>query len=667
MNSTGRLLKSLILTVAFAGALSACREPIDFTLRNSTRTNIATTYTWYGPNAMDLGGLRDSSLDSFFDSLEIFPTSDHTAEVVGDLVTDISQSFADFRLSANSSQAVMVSTLFDGNRFRPLGRGYFPRSQGGGGWTPFGPQSSFLSPLSSAVDFTNVAAAVNRSGSVLSVFSDDGTLGGTPRSAGLSGTSTWGSFSAMGTTGPTGTHDTNGFVTGVAWDDSGHAFYAYADATVDSDAVATNTGQILRYTAGSGWDAFTDSTRLGPGVSQLKTETDGLGVTPLWVSDDILYSTQIWLGGSVSCVTGTQGTKCWGENSQGAVGTTGTIGTDVDYPTNIVMVNSSNVSQISGSNTHTCAVNSGTAFCWGNNSDGQIGTGSTQPNIPLPAPISLSNVISVAAGSLHTCAIVTTSATVNTVYCWGDNVNTDATNSRLGDPDILIAALTGLTAPSTTYPVEFAALAAGEKPVKVVAGADHTCVLTNQDRVHCWGRGDSGQIGDNGNVSRDTARLVTLVAGTSAEDIAIGPNGNTTCIVASTTATGVVSGVQCWGDNSSGQIGAGGVTSIIATAVPLAVADQPNVTSVAPGLSHTCILLNTGVVQCLGDNTVGQIGTGATGGASTPLTTISTPANITAQALASGANHSCILSHSGAMFCWHRADQAALAPTTPPP
>ena len=75
--------------------------------------------------------------------------------------------------------------------------------------------------------------------------------------------------------------------------------------------------------------------------------------------------------------------------------------------------------------------------------------------------------------------------------------------------------------------------------------------------------------------------------------------------------------VQCWGRNESGQLGDGTTTNRL---TPVAVSGLRGVTALAAGGAHTCALLQTGTVQCWGRNFAGQLGDGTSGGSrATPV------------------------------------------------
>jgi alpha-tubulin suppressor-like RCC1 family protein len=192
-------------------------------------------------------------------------------------------------------------------------------------------------------------------------------------------------------------------------------------------------------------------------------------------------------GVDFTCALQTGGVKCWGSNDIGQLG----IG---NYEGSLVPVSvfglDSGVAGIAVGIFHACAWKlNGEAWCWGENSSGQLGDG-TQINSPLPVQVTGlgGGVTAVAAGGSHTCAVLVG----GDVKCWGGN-----DFGQLGD---------GSTS-ARFAPVSVTGL--GGSAAGLAAGGGHTCVLLQGGAVECWGGNGSGQLG-NGN-NKNSPRPVSVV------------------------------------------------------------------------------------------------------------------------------------------------------------
>lgn len=121
-------------------------------------------------------------------------------------------------------------------------------------------------------------------------------------------------------------------------------------------------------------------------------------------------------GLSSSCaVTGDGTVLCWGSNKWGQLGDGGT--TNRSAPVAVAGL-PAGVQDVTVGGTHACVLTeAGGLLCWGGNSSGQLGDGTTQERqLAVPVTGLTVGVRAVSAGSLHTCAVSGTEVT-----CWGNN------------------------------------------------------------------------------------------------------------------------------------------------------------------------------------------------------------------------------------------------------
>lgn len=314
------------------------------------------------------------------------------------------------------------------------------------------------------------------------------------------------------------------------------------------------------------------------------------------------------------------GVKCWGYNAYGQLGD----GTTIDRLTPVTVSGLSNgVASVVAGTSHTCAVmdavHGSSAKCWGNNDYGQLGDGSTSRRTVPVNVVGLGNGgVAMAAGSYHTCA----STTSGVLMCWGYNYF-----GQLGD---------GTTTDRLT-PVTVNGL--GNGLVGVTAGGYHTCALTTEHGVECWGWNSSGQLGDGTTTTRTNPGTVGGLANITAVVVA---GGYHTCAVV---AGG---GVKCWGKNNEGELGDGTTTS---RTIPVDVSGVGRgIVAVAADMSHTCAVTLGGGVKCWGANGYGQLGNGTTTARTTPVDVDGLAVDIAA--VTAGGYHTCALTTSGSAKCW---------------
>jgi len=225
---------------------------------------------------------------------------------------------------------------------------------------------------------------------------------------------------------------------------------------------------------------------------------------------------------------------------------------------------------------HACGLTAaGVAYCWGQNDSGQVGNGDRSYQA---APVAVAGGLaftSLSAGWRHTCGI----ATGGTAYCWGANLF-----SQLGN------------ATYVTSLVPAAVAAGGLLFRSIAAGPSHTCAITVQDQLYCWGSYGYGELGIGANAGQ--AGPVVPVAGGPFAAVSAGgyvaydeyPYGHTCAVTV--TGRGL-----CWGWNGYGQLGDGSGTT---RGTPAAVAGGLTFTSISAGWNHSCGLTTGGIAYCWG-------------------------------------------------------------------
>jgi alpha-tubulin suppressor-like RCC1 family protein len=227
---------------------------------------------------------------------------------------------------------------------------------------------------------------------------------------------------------------------------------------------------------------------------------------------------------------------CWGGNADGQLGD----GTTTPRPTPVQVTGIDDVVDIAVGNGHTCAVDgAGDTWCWGANANGQLGDGTvTAEATTRPQRVSdLPSARALDAGDVHTCAIATSDGTQR---CWGSNsfgVLGDGTTTRQPLP-VQTIGLTGVAGTSSLSAHRCATDSDGtawcwglngqgrlgdgtttsrlvpttviglDRVQQLAAGGQHTCALDPAGAPWCWGRNAEGQLGDGTTVTRSTPASV---------------------------------------------------------------------------------------------------------------------------------------------------------------
>lgn len=183
--------------------------------------------------------------------------------------------------------------------------------------------------------------------------------------------------------------------------------------------------------------------------------------------------------------------------------------------------------------------------------------------------------------------------------------------------------------------------------VRVVGGGAFSCGLSSGGSLRCWGGNFYGQHGDGSRTTKSVPAGSDGVQGLS--DVSVGAGGYHAC--------GMFSGgvVKCWGGNGYGQLGGGGTSGPndcegqACSTTPAAVVGIGAAVGVVAGDLFACALEGDGGVKCWGENSMGQLGDGTVAGRGTPMTV---PGVTPARRLFAGSTQACALMTDGNYKCW---------------
>jgi alpha-tubulin suppressor-like RCC1 family protein len=325
----------------------------------------------------------------------------------------------------------------------------------------------------------------------------------------------------------------------------------------------------------------------------------------------------VTLGTLHACALDTLGNPyCWGRNDLGQQGNGEVAASEEEVPVlRPTRVNlAPTLVTMAAGDLHTCGVDElGAAWCWGSNSDGQVG-GSLEDVVEVPTQVSLANAFThLTAGRNFTCGL----DRQGLAYCWGANGR-----GQLGTGDQVARG-------------EPTAVMDGYRFVGLSAGNDHVCGLDESGFVWCWGGDGQGQLGNGGPIAADGFRnRPTLISG-SEQYLEVAAGARSTCARASNGT------IRCWGVGPIGTAGPG------ETADPTVVATWPEATALSVGAFFACAIDSRGAPLCWGFSHDGRAGSSVD--SSRPAALLG---NQSFSRMAAGYAHTCGATASGEMWCW---------------
>ena len=260
--------------------------------------------------------------------------------------------------------------------------------------------------------------------------------------------------------------------------------------------------------------------------------------------------------GASTCVLATDGrVYCWGDGSLGQLGNGSTSSSSVPVAvTTSGVLSGKTVTRLLAASGRFCVITSDSQmFCWGFNSSGRLGNGSTT-NSSVPVAVTTSGVLSgktiksAAMGAAFTCVV----ASDDKPYCWGSGVNGELGNNASSNSSVPVAVTTSGALSGKTI-----------KSLAVNPLGSHICAIASDDRAYCWGSGADGRLGNGSTANGTTPSAVSTAGVLSGKSIrSLAMSGWSSCALTTD------NGVYCWGQNGYRQLGNGSSTD---SSVPVAV------------------------------------------------------------------------------------------------
>ncbi len=398
-------------------------------------------------------------------------------------------------------------------------------------------------------------------------------------------------------------------------------------------------------------DQFCNGEEQCNGQGECVSEGDPCGA---WVCDEQTDGCQdlewasISAGSLHTCGIATNGKVfCWGSDEYGQLGD-GKKGMGSQKPVPLdtgMSVGDIAFKQISSGGGFSCGITSeGELYCWGCDSSGSLGNGGDRQDSPIPVAVDTAAIegsktfVQISAGVDHACGV--TSDAVG--YCWGSD-----SKGKLGDGD-------EIENRQSPVLVDTSQISGVKKFLMVSAGNAHTCGLTIQGIVYCWGDGWFGQLGHGDEVLSSSVPIAVDTGSMEGEKsfVQISLGYQHTCGL---TADG---SAYCWGGNFYGQLGCKEL--IHRSFVPVAVdtssfQSEKSFVKLESGYHHTCGITKSGKFYCWGIDFYGQIGDGGRlQNTKVPvlIENFNLPVGSSLVDLSLGGGHTCTISTNGRMYCW---------------
>lgn len=352
------------------------------------------------------------------------------------------------------------------------------------------------------------------------------------------------------------------------------------------------------------------------------------------------------------------------------------------YITPVPVGTSSTFLSVAAGDSHTCAIAAnGSAWCWGAHALGLTWTQRT----PWPAPVyGEESYTSIAAGVTHTCGTTVDGS----IYCWARE---QPFGTLLGEGSWILPRRVQTEKPVTNV-VAGPSFACGLREGTAVCWGFNTwgqlgsgssspaadlvevagdltfarlgevlgstvCGITRDERLYCWGRGDTGQLADAATVRCNSGSCATTPQPVAPElrFRSVSTGSHHTCAL---TTDGEA---MCWGLN--GEDNLLGTNAVVAGTdvihrTPVPVLTEERFKEISVGADHACAVTLGNQVHCWGSNRNGQLGSGMATAwwfARPALGLFPTPMSF--RSVSAGTRYTCAISVDARVFCWGRTGE----------
>ena len=283
---------------------------------------------------------------------------------------------------------------------------------------------------------------------------------------------------------------------------------------------------------------------------------------------------------------------------------------------------------VGAAHNYTCVVmDNNDMKCWGRGGQGYLGNGNSDGSF-VPSNVDMGGRVAVemsGTGGHHTCMLLDNGS----LSCWGEDWNGQIGHGHYGG--------------WWDTPHEYVSLGTNAA-VTVVTGIHHTCAIADDETLWCWGQNTNGQLGTGDYDRRTSPTQIQLPPGRS--PVSVTAMFDTTCVVLDNGSG------MCWGLNNEGNLGDGTYNDRNEPTPITILPENRSLVALALGPSHTCGILDDGLVSCWGgNNNYGAFGDGTTNNSTYPRSP-QLPSGRTAISIDAGLGHTCVILDNSSGMCW---------------